>query len=157
MLSPRILLGKCTMFSFLIRRLRGPEPIWHVFLVILISPTLEKKKKNHFVTVCVCMHAYVVYVEVRGQIGIVGAPLCVGLRHQTLTFSSLLARPLEDIKPCLGINELFSSFFSLLLEILLEGQASLPVVRVSEVFKFCNCCALGWSLVSASGYFLWLW
>lgn len=42
-------------------------------------------------------------------------------------------RPLEDLKPCLGINEISSSFFSLLLEILLlEGQASLPMVRVLE-------------------------
>ena len=48
----------------------------------------------------------------------------------SLSFSSL-TRPLEDLKPCLGINEISSSFFSLLLEILLlEGQASLPLVRV---------------------------
>lgn len=46
-----------------------------------------------------------------------------------LMFPSLL-RPLEDLKPCLGINEISSSFFSLLLEILLlENQASLPMVR----------------------------
>lgn len=81
MLSPRILLGKCTMFSFLIRRLRGPEPIWHIFLVILIFPTLEKKNKNTLQQ-CVWVgaracgaHAHVIYVKVRGQIGIVGAPL----------------------------------------------------------------------------------
>lgn len=52
-------------------------------------------------------------------------------------------RPLEDLKPCLGINEISSSFFSLLLEILLlEGQASLPMVRVlekSDVHQFSNC------------------
>lgn len=49
-----------------------------------------------------------------------------------LRFSSLI-RPLEDLKPCLGINEISSSFFSLLLEILLlEGQSTLPVVRVLE-------------------------
>ena len=48
----------------------------------------------------------------------------------SLSFSSL-TRPLEDLKPCLGINEISSSFFSLLLEILLlEGQASLPLVRI---------------------------
>lgn len=46
---------------------------------------------------------------------------------------SFLIRPLEDLKPCLGINEISSSFFSLLLEILLlEGQSSLPVVSVLE-------------------------
>ncbi|XP_054988650.1 nuclear factor related to kappa-B-binding protein isoform X1 [Sorex araneus] len=38
--------------------------------------------------------------------------------------------PLEDLKPGLGINEISSSFFSLLLEILmLEGQASLPLLE----------------------------
>ncbi|XP_031299241.2 nuclear factor related to kappa-B-binding protein isoform X2 [Camelus dromedarius] len=38
--------------------------------------------------------------------------------------------PLEDLKPCLGINEISSSFFSLLLEILLlEGQTSLPMLE----------------------------
>ncbi|CAO2635639.1 Nuclear factor related to kappa-B-binding protein [Lemmus lemmus] len=46
-----------------------------------------------------------------------------------LAISSIKEEPLEDIKPCLGISELFSSFFSLLLEILLEGQASLPVLE----------------------------
>ncbi|ELW64529.1 Nuclear factor related to kappa-B-binding protein [Tupaia chinensis] len=38
--------------------------------------------------------------------------------------------PLEDLKPCLGINEISSSFFSLLLEVLLlESQASLPTLE----------------------------
>ncbi|XP_055457202.1 nuclear factor related to kappa-B-binding protein isoform X8 [Psammomys obesus] len=44
--------------------------------------------------------------------------------------SSIKEEPLEDIKPCLGINEISSSFFSLLLEILLlESQASLPMLE----------------------------
>ncbi|KAH0623264.1 hypothetical protein JD844_031371 [Phrynosoma platyrhinos] len=43
---------------------------------------------------------------------------------------SVKEEPLEDIKPCLGINEISSSFFSLLLEILLiEGPASLSVLE----------------------------
>ncbi|KAL1781979.1 nuclear factor related to kappa-B-binding protein isoform X4 [Sigmodon hispidus] len=46
-----------------------------------------------------------------------------------LAISSIKEEPLEDIKPCLGISELFSSFFSLLLEILLESQASLPMLE----------------------------
>lgn len=55
---------------------------------------------------------------------------CVLGLSVVLNLSSLI-RPLEDLKPCLGINEISSSFFSLLLEILLlEGQASLPMVRV---------------------------
>lgn len=47
-------------------------------------------------------------------------------------FCSSSNRPPEDLKPSpLGINEISSSFFSLLLEILLlEGQASLPLVSV---------------------------
>ena len=47
-----------------------------------------------------------------------------------LAISSIKEEPLEDIKPCLGINEISSSFFSLLLEILLlESQASLPMLE----------------------------
>ncbi|KAM6158646.1 nuclear factor related to kappa-B-binding protein [Rhynchocyon petersi] len=47
-----------------------------------------------------------------------------------LAISAIKEEPLEDLKPCLGINEISSSFFSLLLEILLlEGQASLPVLE----------------------------
>ncbi|XP_034277861.1 nuclear factor related to kappa-B-binding protein isoform X1 [Pantherophis guttatus] len=43
---------------------------------------------------------------------------------------SVKEEPLEDIKPCLGVNEIASSFFSLLLEILLlEGPASLSVLE----------------------------
>ncbi|XP_006277920.1 nuclear factor related to kappa-B-binding protein isoform X1 [Alligator mississippiensis] len=43
---------------------------------------------------------------------------------------SVKEEPLEDIKPCLGVNEISSSFFSLLLEILLiEGPASLSVLE----------------------------
>lgn len=43
---------------------------------------------------------------------------------------SFIQRPLEEMKPCLGINEISSSFFSLLLEILfMEGPATLSVVR----------------------------
>ncbi|XP_056650590.1 nuclear factor related to kappa-B-binding protein isoform X4 [Monodelphis domestica] len=47
-----------------------------------------------------------------------------------LPISAIKEEPLEDLKPCLGINEISSSFFSLLLEILLmEGQASLPMLE----------------------------
>nr|XP_058145076.1 nuclear factor related to kappa-B-binding protein isoform X4 [Dasypus novemcinctus]XP_058145078.1 nuclear factor related to kappa-B-binding protein isoform X4 [Dasypus novemcinctus] len=47
-----------------------------------------------------------------------------------LTIPTIKEEPLEDLKPCLGINEISSSFFSLLLEILLlEGQASLPMLE----------------------------
>ncbi|XP_069894474.1 nuclear factor related to kappa-B-binding protein isoform X2 [Dipodomys merriami] len=47
-----------------------------------------------------------------------------------LAISSIKEEPLEDLKPCLGINEISSSFFSLLLEILLlENQASLPMLE----------------------------
>ncbi|XP_072835141.2 nuclear factor related to kappa-B-binding protein isoform X1 [Pogona vitticeps] len=43
---------------------------------------------------------------------------------------SVKEEPLEDIKPCLGVNEISFSFFSLLLEILLlEGPASLSVLE----------------------------
>ncbi|XP_015271281.1 PREDICTED: nuclear factor related to kappa-B-binding protein [Gekko japonicus] len=43
---------------------------------------------------------------------------------------SVKEEPLEDIKPCLGVNEISSSFFSLLLEILLlEGPATLSVLE----------------------------
>ncbi|KAG8141501.1 hypothetical protein E2320_007119 [Naja naja] len=43
---------------------------------------------------------------------------------------SVKEEPLEDIKPCLGVNEISSSFFSLLLEILLlEGPACLSVLE----------------------------
>ncbi|XP_020730331.2 nuclear factor related to kappa-B-binding protein isoform X1 [Odocoileus virginianus] len=47
-----------------------------------------------------------------------------------LAIAAVKEEPLEDLKPCLGINEISSSFFSLLLEILLlEGQASLPLLE----------------------------
>ncbi|XP_015452993.1 nuclear factor related to kappa-B-binding protein isoform X6 [Pteropus alecto] len=47
-----------------------------------------------------------------------------------LAVQAIKEEPLEDLKPCLGINEISSSFFSLLLEILLlEGQSSLPVLE----------------------------
>ncbi|XP_036209261.1 nuclear factor related to kappa-B-binding protein isoform X4 [Myotis myotis] len=47
-----------------------------------------------------------------------------------LAVPAIKEEPLEDLKPCLGINEISSSFFSLLLEILLlEGQSSLPVLE----------------------------
>uniref|UniRef100_A0A7N5JHA6 Nuclear factor related to kappa-B-binding protein n=1 Tax=Ailuropoda melanoleuca TaxID=9646 RepID=A0A7N5JHA6_AILME len=47
-----------------------------------------------------------------------------------LAIPAVKEEPLEDLKPCLGINEISSSFFSLLLEILLlEGQASLPMLE----------------------------
>ncbi|XP_032085173.1 nuclear factor related to kappa-B-binding protein isoform X1 [Thamnophis elegans] len=43
---------------------------------------------------------------------------------------SVKEEPLEDIKPCLGVNEISSSFFALLLEILLlEGPACLSVLE----------------------------
>ncbi|XP_060643602.2 nuclear factor related to kappa-B-binding protein isoform X1 [Anolis sagrei] len=46
------------------------------------------------------------------------------------SLQSVKEEPLEDIKPCLGINEISSSFFSLLLEILLiEGPSSLSVLE----------------------------
>lgn len=51
-------------------------------------------------------------------------------REFTLLVFSFIGRPFEDIKPCLEINEISSSFFFLLLEILfLEGPATLSVVR----------------------------
>ncbi|XP_054032057.1 nuclear factor related to kappa-B-binding protein isoform X1 [Dryobates pubescens] len=47
-----------------------------------------------------------------------------------LPLSSVKEEPLEEMKPCLGINEISSSFFSLLLEILfLEGPATLSVLE----------------------------
>ncbi|XP_016059956.1 PREDICTED: nuclear factor related to kappa-B-binding protein [Miniopterus natalensis] len=47
-----------------------------------------------------------------------------------LAVPAIKEEPLEDLKPCLGINEISSSFFSLLLEILLlHGQSSLPVLE----------------------------
>ncbi|NXA38986.1 NFRKB protein, partial [Eudromia elegans] len=47
-----------------------------------------------------------------------------------IPLSSIKEEPLEDMKPCLGINEISSSFFYLLLEILyLEGPASLSVLE----------------------------
>uniref|UniRef100_F6TH14 Nuclear factor related to kappa-B-binding protein n=1 Tax=Macaca mulatta TaxID=9544 RepID=F6TH14_MACMU len=47
-----------------------------------------------------------------------------------LAIPAIKEEPLEDLKPCLGINEISSSFFSLLLEILLlESQASLPMLE----------------------------
>ncbi|XP_038609431.1 nuclear factor related to kappa-B-binding protein isoform X3 [Tachyglossus aculeatus] len=47
-----------------------------------------------------------------------------------LPIPAIKEEPLEDLKPCLGINEISSSFFCLLLEILLlEGQASLPMLE----------------------------
>ncbi|NXT62954.1 NFRKB protein, partial [Chaetops frenatus] len=47
-----------------------------------------------------------------------------------LPLSSVKEEPLEDMKPCLEINEISSSFFSLLLEILfLEGPATLSVLE----------------------------
>ncbi|XP_021231922.1 nuclear factor related to kappa-B-binding protein isoform X3 [Numida meleagris] len=50
--------------------------------------------------------------------------------HSPIPLSSVKEEPLEEMKPCLGINEISSSFFSLLLEILfLEGPASLSVLE----------------------------
>ncbi|XP_013366631.1 PREDICTED: nuclear factor related to kappa-B-binding protein isoform X4 [Chinchilla lanigera] len=47
-----------------------------------------------------------------------------------LAIPAIKEEPLEDLKPCLGINEISSSFFSLLLEILLlENQTSLPMLE----------------------------
>uniref|UniRef100_A0A8C8SRF0 Nuclear factor related to kappa-B-binding protein n=1 Tax=Pelusios castaneus TaxID=367368 RepID=A0A8C8SRF0_9SAUR len=47
-----------------------------------------------------------------------------------IPLSAVKEEPLEEIKPCLGVNEISSSFFSLLLEILLlEGPASLSVLE----------------------------
>ncbi|XP_071625049.1 nuclear factor related to kappa-B-binding protein isoform X3 [Heliangelus exortis] len=47
-----------------------------------------------------------------------------------IPLSSVKEEPLEDMKPCLGINEISSSFFFLLLEILfLEGPATLSVLE----------------------------
>ncbi|NXG04969.1 NFRKB protein, partial [Sakesphorus luctuosus] len=47
-----------------------------------------------------------------------------------LPLASVKEEPLEDIKPCLEINEISSSFFFLLLEILfLEGPATLSVLE----------------------------
>ncbi|XP_056365436.1 nuclear factor related to kappa-B-binding protein isoform X3 [Oenanthe melanoleuca] len=47
-----------------------------------------------------------------------------------LPLSSVKEEPFEDIKPCLEINEISSSFFFLLLEILfLEGPATLSVLE----------------------------
>lgn len=50
--------------------------------------------------------------------------------HSPIPLSSVKEEPLEEMKPCLGINEISSSFFFLLLEILfLEGPASLSVLE----------------------------
>ncbi|NWH73018.1 NFRKB protein, partial [Piaya cayana] len=50
--------------------------------------------------------------------------------HSPIPLSSVKDEPLEDVKPCLGINEISSSFFFLLLEILfLEGPATLSVLE----------------------------
>ncbi|XP_015739406.1 nuclear factor related to kappa-B-binding protein isoform X1 [Coturnix japonica] len=50
--------------------------------------------------------------------------------HSPIPLSSVKEEPLEDMKPCLGVNEISSSFFFLLLEILfLEGPASLSVLE----------------------------
>ncbi|XP_072211139.1 nuclear factor related to kappa-B-binding protein isoform X5 [Excalfactoria chinensis] len=50
--------------------------------------------------------------------------------HSPIPLSSVKEEPLEDMKPCLGVNEISSSFFSLLLEILfLEGPASLSMLE----------------------------
>ncbi|NXJ07908.1 NFRKB protein, partial [Odontophorus gujanensis] len=50
--------------------------------------------------------------------------------HSPITLSSVKEEPLEEMKPCLGVNEISSSFFFLLLEILfLEGPASLSVLE----------------------------
>ncbi|NWX87776.1 NFRKB protein, partial [Nothoprocta pentlandii] len=47
-----------------------------------------------------------------------------------IPLSSVKEEPLEDMKPCLGVNEISSSFFYLLLEILyLEGPATLSVLE----------------------------
>ncbi|NXR08467.1 NFRKB protein, partial [Semnornis frantzii] len=47
-----------------------------------------------------------------------------------IPLSSVKDEPLEEMKPCLGINEISSSFFFLLLEILfLEGPATLSVLE----------------------------
>ncbi|XP_040848603.1 nuclear factor related to kappa-B-binding protein isoform X2 [Ochotona curzoniae] len=47
-----------------------------------------------------------------------------------LAIPAIKEEPLEDLKHCLGFNEISSSFFSLLLEILLlENQASLPMLE----------------------------
>ncbi|NWR44966.1 NFRKB protein, partial [Regulus satrapa] len=47
-----------------------------------------------------------------------------------IPLSSIKEEPLEDMKPCLEINEISSSFFFLLLEILfLEGPATLSVLE----------------------------
>uniref|UniRef100_A0A8C3BUF7 Nuclear factor related to kappa-B-binding protein n=1 Tax=Cairina moschata TaxID=8855 RepID=A0A8C3BUF7_CAIMO len=47
-----------------------------------------------------------------------------------IPLSSVKEEPLEEMKPCLGVNEISSSFFFLLLEILyLEGPASLSVLE----------------------------
>ncbi|KFQ17569.1 PREDICTED: nuclear factor related to kappa-B-binding protein [Merops nubicus] len=47
-----------------------------------------------------------------------------------IPLSSVKEEPLDEMKPCLGINEISSSFFSLLLEILfLEGPATLSVLE----------------------------
>ncbi|XP_032658246.1 nuclear factor related to kappa-B-binding protein isoform X2 [Chelonoidis abingdonii] len=48
----------------------------------------------------------------------------------TIALSAVKEEPLEEIKPCIGVNEISSSFFSLLLEILLlEGPTSLSVLE----------------------------
>ncbi|XP_042687825.1 nuclear factor related to kappa-B-binding protein isoform X3 [Centrocercus urophasianus] len=50
--------------------------------------------------------------------------------HSPIPLSSVKEEPLEEMKPCLGVNEISSSFFFLLLEILfLEGPASLSVLE----------------------------
>ncbi|KAM6115579.1 nuclear factor related to kappa-B-binding protein isoform 2-T2 [Phoenicopterus ruber ruber] len=47
-----------------------------------------------------------------------------------IPLSSVKEEPLEELKPCLGVNEISSSFFFLLLEILfLEGPATLSVLE----------------------------
>ncbi|XP_033925386.1 nuclear factor related to kappa-B-binding protein isoform X2 [Melopsittacus undulatus] len=50
--------------------------------------------------------------------------------HSPIPLSSVKEEPLEDMNPCLEINEISSNFFSLLLEILyLEGPATLSVLE----------------------------
>ncbi|KAM4646400.1 nuclear factor related to kappa-B-binding protein isoform 3-T5 [Amazona ochrocephala] len=47
-----------------------------------------------------------------------------------IPLSSIKEEPLDEMKPCLGINEISSNFFSLLLEILyMEGPATLSVLE----------------------------
>ncbi|KFU93550.1 Nuclear factor related to kappa-B-binding protein [Chaetura pelagica] len=50
--------------------------------------------------------------------------------HSPIALSSVKEEPLDEMKPCLGINEISSSFFFLLLEILfLDGPATLSVLE----------------------------